>query len=405
MSFLTRWLGAPDPPYEPPETRDWTINDPYVRALFGNTPNLAGVSVSELTVLGIPAVFRAVSTIANSVASLPLHTIQERPDGTRRRVASVLDDPGRAVGMTASEWKRLVLVHLLVHGNCFLIHIPNGAGALAGLQPVHPSLVGIEVRKGRKIYRVSMDGGQVREFTDYQGGRLDGTLTHIPALGTDGVRGLSPLQLGRNMFGTAIAAENSAAKMFSDGALIKAIAQWDDSVTSDEAEVMEKDLQRKIAGTENAGGTAFVNRGLTITPVSLSMEDAQWIQARAFQIEEIARWFGVPPHKLAQTEKQTSWGTGIAEQNQAMAREVLEPWTTSIQERLSWLLPNDRKAEFLYAAFIEPDFETETDLLIKQVGGPIMLTNEARKIRNLPPLPGGDVLASGKTPEVSTDGD
>lgn len=401
MNFFTRWL-SPPPPYEPPETRNWSISDPHIHALFGATPNLAGVSVSEQTVLGIPAVFRAVSTIANSIASLPLHTIAELPDG-KRRVPSVLDDPGRVIGLTASEWKRLVLVHLLVHGNAFLIHIPNGAGALAGLQPVHPSLVGIEVRKGRKIYRVQMDDRQTHEFTDYMGGGLSGTLTHIPALGTDGVRGLSPLQLARNMFGTSIAAENSAAKMFSDGALIKAIAQWDDTVTSDEADILEADLQRTIAGTENAGKVAFVNRNLTITPVSLSMEEAQWIEARAFQIEEIARWFGVPPHKLAQTEKQTSWGTGIAEQNQAMAREVLEPWTTSIQERLSWLLPTDRKAEFLYAAFIEPDFETETNLLIAQAGGPIMTVNEARKIRNLPPIPGGDVLAGAKTPQGGTE--
>lgn len=403
MSFLTRMFRAPDPPYEPPETRNWSINDPHVFTLLGATPNLAGVSVSELTVLGIPAVWRAVSTIANSIASLPLHTIEERT-GSKLRVPSVLDDPGKAVGMTALEWKRLILVHLLIHGNAFLLHIPNGAGALAALQPVHPSMVGIEVRKGRKVYKVQMDDRSTREFTDYTGGSLTGTLTHIPGLGSDGIRGFSPLQLARNTFGTAIAAENSAAKMFADGALIKAIAQWDDTVTRDQAKLMEADVQRAISGTENAGKVAFVNRNLTITPVSLSMADAQWIEARGFQITEIATLFGLPPFKLGQVEKQTSWGTGVAEQGQAMAREVLEPWTTLIQERLSWLLPKNRSAEFLYAAFIEPDFETETKLLIAQAGGPIMTVNEARRIRNLPPLPGGDVLPQTqalKTPEVT----
>lgn len=358
--------------------------------LFGGVPSLAGVPVSELSVLGIPAVKAAVSLIAGSIASLPLQTVAEQPDGTYRRVPSFLDDPGKVVGITAFEWKETVVSHLLIHGNAFLLHIYGGAGQLLGLRPVHPSLVVIDIAEdGTKRYRIGMQGGGIREFTD-------ANLTHIPAQSMDGVRGLSPLQVARNMFGTAIAAERSATQMFGKGALITSIAQFEDDVTAEQAQGAVDELQRKITGPDSAGGMVGINRKVILTPVSLTNEDAQWMESRSFQVEEIARWFNVPPHLLAQTEKQTSWGSGVAEQNEGLARYNLEPTTTRIQERLSWVLQPNQKAEFLYAAFVEPDFETETRLLIDQAGGPFMTVNEVRKIRNLPPIEGGDVLPTMK---------
>lgn len=398
MNFLSRWL-APPPPYEPPETRDWSISDPGIVVAFGGTPSLAGVNVSEQTVLGIPAVWRAVSLIAGSLASLPLQTIVTAADGTKQRVPSFLDDPGRVVGLTAYQWKETVLTHLLIHGNAFLVHVYGGAGQLLGLQPVHPSAVGVDIdKRGVKTYRLSLAGGGTRDYTD-------ATLTHIPALSTDGQRGLSPLQLARNTFGTAIAADRSAARLFGSGALMSAIVTPEDELTPDQAVEIKAILDRRMAGEANAGEIAVINRKLKITPWSLSAEDAQWIQARAFQIEEVARWFGVPPHLLAQTEKQTSWGAGVESQNRGLAKFVLEAWSTRLQERLSWLLPQDRNAEFLYSAFIEPDPETEIRLLIEQVKGGLLTTNEARRIRNLPPVAGGDVLTTAATPEPEAPAD
>lgn len=391
MSFISRWLAPPPPPYEPPETRDWSISDPGIVVAFGGTPSLAGVSVSEQTVLGIPAVWRAVSLIAGSLASLPLQTIVTAADGTKQRVPSFLDDPGRLVGLTAYQWKETVLNHLLIHGNAFLVHIYGGAGQLLALQPVHPSAVGVDVNKqGVKTYRVSLAAGGTRDYTD-------ATLTHILAQSTDGIRGYSPLQLAKNTFGTAIAADRSAARLFGSGALMSAIVTPEDTLTPEQAIEVKGILDRRMAGEANAGEIAVINRKLKVTPWSLSAEDAQWIQARSFQIEEIARWFGVPPHLVAQTEKQTSWGTGVESQNRGLSKFVLEGWSTRIEERLSWLLPSDRRVEFLYSAFIQPDPETEIRLLLDQIKGGLLTVNEARKIRNLPPIEGGDTT---KTPAL-----
>jgi phage portal protein BeeE len=135
---------------------------------------------------------------------------------------------------------------------------------------------------------------------------------------------------------------------------------------------------------------------------SMSAEDAQFLQSREFQVEEVARWFGLQPMHLAQTSKQTSWGTGVQEQNRGLARYVLEPWTTRIQERLSRLLTGAKKCEFDYTAFVQPDPETEIGLLIDQVNAGLLTINEARKIRNLPPLPGGDAITDAGTGPVSS---
>lgn len=380
MSFLTRFFRAPDPPFEP-EQRNISIADPAVLALFGGTPSLAGVSVNETSALGLSAVYRSVALIAGTIGTLPLRTLHDGPDGTRSRVPSFLDSPGGPTGLTPYEWTETVLAHLLLHGNAYCAHVFGGAGQILGLQPIHPSAVSVEqLRDGTVVYRVSLNDGKTEIFD----GR---SMTHIPALSTDGVRGLSPLHLARNSFGASIAGERTAARLFQDGALMSAIAVVDEELSEEDAKTIKEGLDRRVAGEANAGQIALINRKVSIHPWSVSPEDAQFLESRAFQVEEIARWYGVPPHLLAQTEKQTSWGTGVSEQNRGLARYNLELWTTRIQQRLSRLLPPGRKAEFDYTAFVQPDPETEIQLLIDQVDAGLLTVNEARRIRNMPDLP------------------
>ncbi|MGB3352689.1 MAG: phage portal protein [Mycobacterium sp.] len=378
MSFLTRaFARTPDPPIE---ERDMSIADPGVLALFGGAPTLAGVSVTETTALGLSAVYRAVALIAGTCATLPLRTIQDAPGGTRTRVPSFLDMPGGPTGLTPYEWTETVLAHLLLHGNAYLAHIYGGAGQLVGLQPIHPSAVSVEqLRDGTRLYRVTLSDGKTAVFDAR-------SMTHVPALSTDGIKGMSPIHVARNSLGVSIASERSAARLFQSGALMSAIATVDEELSEEDARAIKEGLDRRAAGEANAGQIALINRKVNIHPWSVSPEDAQWLESRAFQVEEIARWYGVPPHLLAQTEKQTSWGTGVSEQNRGFARYTLEPWTTRIQQRLSRLLPPNRKAEFDFTAFVQPDPETEIRLLIEQVNAGLITVNEARRIRNMAPL-------------------
>lgn len=373
-----------------------SIADPALASYLGvATPVFSGVVVGEATALSLSAVWRSVSLISQSIAQLPLRTLRD-VEGVRTRVSSFLDNPGGTDGPTAFEWTETVLVHLLLHGNAFLLHVYNGAGSVAALEPLHPLCVHVQAdpqAPGGKTFTVQLLDGTQRTLTTAD-------ITHIPALSTDGLCGLSPISVARNSLGTAIAGDRAAAKMFGSGAMISGLVTpaGDDDITEDEAKTIKEGLDRKVAGWENASTIAVFNKSLKFTPWTLSAEDAQFIQSRQFQIEEIARWYGVPPHALAQTEKQTSWGTGVAEQNRGLSRTVLAPWCARIEQRLSRLLPSPRFVEFDMAGLERGSPEQEIDLLIQQVNAGLLTVNEARHIRNLPPLPDSSATAPASSP-------
>lgn len=379
-----------------PEQRAYSVADPAVAELLGFVGfghNASGVAVSEHTALTLSAVWRSVSLIAGTTASLPLRTLRTNPDGTRERTGSFLDNPG-GDRMTPFEWKETVLLHLLLHGNAYLQHVYNGAGAIAGLYPIHPLAVTVEEDlrvPGGKKFSVQLGDGTRREFDA-------DTLTHIPGLCGDGIKGMSPIQFARNSFGTSIAGERSAARMFRNGALVSGIVTPEEDLDEDQAKAVKESLASTMMGEEHAGDIAVVSTKLKFQQWSLSAQDAQFLQSRTFQVEEVGRWYGIPPHLLGQTEKSTSWGTGIEEQNRGLARYTLTPWTTRIEQRLSRLLTSSRIVEFDYSALLQPSPEDEITLLIEQVNAGLLTPDEARRIRNLPPLKNG----LGNLPRIPT---
>jgi HK97 family phage portal protein len=374
-----------------------SIGDSALAGYFGMAPTHAGVNVNQLTALGISAFWRAVMLIAGTIASLPLKSIGQIDD-QRQPIRTWLDDPGTADGQTPYEWKETCLLHGLLHGNAYLQHVYNGAGSMAGATPLHPLSVTPSWERrpdgsftGRKVFDATLADGARRRFTQ-------DTMTQVMGPSLDGLRGLSLLGVARQSLGTTIAGERAAARMFGNGALMAGLVSADEDIDEDEAIEIKEGLDQKVGGWENAGQLAFVNRKLKFTPWTMSAEDAQFLQSRQFQIEEIARWTGVPPHLLMQTEKQTSWGTGVAEQNRGLGRFTLLGWTMRFEQRLSRLLGGNgpggprRFAEFDFAGLERPTPENEIKLLIEQVKAGLLTVNEARRIRNLPPIDGGDVL-------------
>ena len=373
-----------------------SVSNPALATLLGmGPPNLSGVTVDQETVLGISAVYRAVALITGSIAGLPMRTLRTA-GGQTTRVPSFLDDPGGPEGPTPYGWAESIMLHLLLHGNAYLIHVYNGAGALVALIPASPMVVSTELAAtwpddrtrrvvGGKLFTVSMNNGaQVRHDAT--------TLTHIVGMSLDGYFGVSPITVAKNSLGTSIAGDRAAANMFSDGALYSGLVTPEDDVDEFDAVEVAENIRRGAAGWEHASELVVVNRRLKFTPWKMSSVDAQFLESRTFQVEEIARWFGIPPHLLMQTDKQTSWGTGVAEQNRGLQRTVLAPWATRIEQTLSRLLPGDRYVEFDFTGLVRPTPEQEIDLLMRQVDQGLISLNEAREIRNLPPVPGGDVI-------------
>lgn len=380
MNFFGRLLGIKEKAEERsviigPEL---SISDPALAEYLGLSAYADQYEFSEYRALGNTALYRAVNIVAGTIAGLPLKTYRTLPDGERQRVGSFLDKPAGPYPLTPFQWKELIMTHLLVQGETFLLHIYNNAGALVGLWPVHRSLVVVEWNGADKLFHVQGEQS-THTYTTAE-------MTQVMGMTLDGLRGIAPLTLFRQTIKTASSGELAASRSFSNGLLIAGLVTPETDMTEDEAKAVKAGLQAKMGGVNNAGDIAVVNRSLKFTPWSMSNADAQFLESREFQIVEFARMIGVPPHLLGATEKQTSWGTGIAQQNLGLARYTLMGWTSRLEEALSALLPSPRICEFDYAGLLQGSPAEEIGLLIEQVKAGLLTVDEARAIRNLPPL-------------------
>lgn len=382
-----------------------SIADPAVAALLfpGGLVDLAGVQVGESSVLGLSAFYRASALVSGTVASLPLVSYTTGPDGRPRQVPSVFDDPDGPDGQTAFEWKESLLLHLLLHGRAGAIKGRSAAGSVARLALVHPLAFAprlptiAEFQSGGKLpagglwFDVRLaDGTQVT---------MDGdSFWYVPAASLANQLGISVMQYGRASLSTSIAGDRAAAKVFSRGALLSGLATpADDGALGDDLDAIRNEINRSVLGYENAGTIALINRRLQFTPWTMTAQQAQFIESRQFQIEEISRWTGVPPHLLMQTDKQTSWGTGVDEQNRGLSKFVLGHWAQRIEQRASRLLARPRWAMFDFASLERPNVQVETEIDLSQVAQGVMTVDEYRAKRGWPkliepapaPVPGG----------------
>lgn len=369
-----------------------SLSDPAAAALFnpGGTVDISGIYLGEQSALGLSALFRGVSLISGTLASLQLRSLRMNDAGTPEQVGSVFDDPDGPEGQTPFEWKETLFAHLVIHGRAGAIKVRNEGGGLVRLPLVHPLSFCVECptqeeyRTGRLPagglwFRITLaDGSQLRlDANDFW---------YVPALATTPGFGQGLLQLARGSLSTSLAADRSAAKVFGSGALISGLASpADEGIDiSDDIPQIKRELQGAVLGHENAGTIAIVNRRLNFTPWTMTAQQAQFIEGRAFQIEEIARWTGVPPHLLMQTDKQTSWGTGVDEQNRGLSKFVLGHWASRVEQRASRLLAQPRWCEFDFATLERPNFETNVNLVLAQIEKGLISPRYGRKILNIP---------------------
>ena len=308
--------------------------------LLGGGAGSSGKIVNEKTALGMPAVWRAVNLIAGTVASLPLHPYRNADGGremvTSGRASALLDKPHP--DMTPFELWETVLSHMLLWGNAYLWIGRDQLGRIQELWPIHPSRVkvGRTSDMGEKVFQIDNDDPHTSR-----------SILHLPAFGYDGVCGVSPIRIAREGIGLALAAEEYGAKLFGSGSLATGILQTEQRLTPDQADVLQQRWKAKRSGLGSAHETIVLDRGATFQQLTIPPGDAQFLESRRFQISEVARMFGVPPHMLMDTEKSTSWGTGIEQQSIGFVVYTLRPWLTRIEQRLTSLL----KPEPVYAKF------------------------------------------------------
>lgn len=357
----------------------------------------AGPAVTERTAMAVSAVYSSIGLIAGSVSSMPI-PVYERSSTGRKSVDHPLwwlfnEQPTPAFS-AAVFWEYLIW-SLLLHGDAFArIHrgIGLGAAQISRIEPLHPLDV-TPLRNGDRIaYRILLiEGGTITIDQD--------DMLHIPGLGFDGLRGLSPLRYAaKSSIGLSLAADEYSSRFFSNGARPDYVVSVAGSMTPAQAEIFRESWMARYGGLGNAHIPAILSGGGDVKALSLNPEDAQLIQTRNYQASDIARFYGVPGHMIGIHEKTSSWGTGIEQMSIGFIKYTLQRHLVKIEQEINRKCFRTAKnfVEFNFSGLERGDYKTRNEgyrIAAGRAGEPGWMTiNEIRRLENLPPIEGGDDL-------------
>lgn len=362
--------------------------------MTGGNISHAGPAVTERTAMGIGAVYACVGLIGGAISSLPLQ-IYRRTENGRERINHdiwwLLNEQPCACMSAAVMWEFLAW-SLLLHGDAFAIIQRQGPNII-GLEPVHPLSVTVHEVEERLVYTV-VDSNETLVLDQDD-------MLHIPGLGFDGKRGLSPLRYAaRQTFGLALAAEEYSARFFSNGARPDYVITTENKMDETQQRLFRESWMARYAGLKNAHIPALLTGGgAEVKSLTLSPEEAQLMATRNFQATDVARIYGVPPHMIGITEKTTSWGSGIEQQGIGFVKYTLQRHLVKIEQEINRKLFRRSLqlfAEFNTAGLERGDYKGRNEgyrIAAGRAGEPGWMTiNEIRKLENLPPIDGGDVL-------------
>jgi HK97 family phage portal protein len=216
---------------------------------------------------------------------------------------------------------------------------------------------------------------------------------HVRAWGNDLLQGISPVGAARQALGMAVAAEEYGARLFGSGTLMSGVLQTDQPLTSEDADALKARWNAKMQGLSHAHEISILDNGAKFVRLGLPPGDAQFIDSRKFQVIEIARLYGIPPHMLMDVERSTSWGAGIEEQGLGFNIYTLRQWLARVEQSLSnELLPRGINCRFDVAELLRGDIKGRLEAYQIGVENAIYTPNEARAFEGLQPLPDGDQL-------------
>lgn len=366
------------------------------------TGSYAGPAVNEHTAMTVGAVYACVRLIAGAIASLPLPIYQRTPQG-RERIQHdlwwLLNEQPNDTMSAAVFWEYLAS-SLLLSGDGFAIIQRPGAfnPNITGFEPVHPARVQVRREDNRLKYIIFDDNGQA--YTKDQDDIL-----HIPGIGFDGLRSMSPVRYSaRQAIGLALAAEEHSARVFSNGARPDIAIEVPGILKEDQLEILRTTWKDRYGGVSKSHLPAVLSGGSKVHEITMNAEDAALIATRQFQVIDIARIYGVPPHMIGQTDNNTSWGTGIESMGIGFVKYTLLPHLTRIAQEINRKCFRIARyfAEFNVDGLMEGDSKAQAEYFGKALGGPgaqgWMSVNEVRQLKNMPPKSGyDDIPRSGAT--------
>jgi len=359
--------------------------------LYGGAEAESGEYVSPETALRCSAVYSCVGILAESIAQLPLKLYRRTAGGKEEVEESPLR---RILGWKPNEWqtsfefREMAMQHLCLRGNFYAYKVTDSRDEVRELLPLHPDQVTVEQRPDWSLaYRITFNDGR-QETVDKS------RIFHVRYRTLDGVRGISPILYHRDTVGLALTTLKHGSRVFRNGALPTGILQHPGKLSKESLERLRESWEASYGGA-NSGKTAILEEGMTFTGLTMSNEDMQYLETRAFQVEDIARIYRVPLHMIQSVEKSTSWGSGIENMSLGFVQFTLLPWIRRLESAI-WrdLIPDREKEsvfpEFLVDGLLRGDIKSRYTAYQLAIQSGIMSPNEVRAKENLNPRPGGD---------------
>ena len=374
-----------------------TSGSSYRFFLGGST---SGKAVTERSAMQITAVYSCVRILAEAIAGLPLHLYTYKEDGGKEKAIGhplyllLHDEPNPE--MSSFVFRETLMTHLLLWGNAYAQIIRNGKGEVVALYPLMPNRMTVDRdSSGQLFYSYQMNNSDAPTMKTGTVILKPSDVLHIPGLGFDGLVGYSPIAMAKNAIGLAIATEEYGAKFFANGATPGGLLEYPGTVKDPDR--VRESWNKGFSGSQNAGKVAILEEGMKYTPISIAPEQAQFLETRKFQINEIARIFRVPPHMVGDLEKSSF--SNIEQQSLEFVKYTLDPWVVRWEQSLSRALftPEEKKKYFVkfnVEGLLRGDYQSRMNGYATARQNGWMSANDIRELENLDRIPaeeGGDL--------------
>lgn len=360
--------------------------------LFGRTTS--GKPVNERTAMQTTAVYACVRILAEAVASLPLHVYEYQDDGGKKLMYDhplyylLHDEPNPE--MTSFVFRETLMSHLLIWGNAYAQIIRDGAGRVLGLYPLLPDKMEVQRDdKGSIYYVYSRNSDENPMFKEYGNIKLKAEdVLHIPGLGFDGLIGYSPIAMAKNAVGMTLACEEYGASFFANGANPGGVLEHP-GVLKDPSKVRES-WNSVYRGVSNAHKIAVLEEGMKYQQIGIPPEEAQFLETRKFQINEIARLYRIPPHMVGDLDKSSF--SNIEQQSLEFVKYTLDPWVIRWEQSLqrSLLLPGEKGKYFIKLnvdGLLRGDYQSRMNGYAVGRQNGWFSANDIREMENMNPIP------------------
>lgn len=366
----------------------------------------AGVAVTEQTAMRVSAVYACINLIGGALASLPLPIYERTPDGRQRADHAywwlLNEQPTEA--MSAAVFWEYLAASLLLNGDAFARILRPSLRSLqaVGLEPYPKSRVTVHKQHGLLFYELWNEDRTEVEIVE------QADMLHIPGPGFDGKNGMSQIKHAlRNSAGIALAADEYSAAFFKNGARPDFAIEVGGSVNEEQQDMLRRSWAATHSGVGKSHLPALLVNGAKVHELTMNAEDAQLIDTRRFQVEDIARIFGVPPWMIGHTQATTSWGSGIEQMGIGFVKYTLSRHLVKFEQELNrklWPTRSRFFVEFNTAGLERGDYKSRNEgyrIALGRAGEPAWMTvNEVRRIENMPPIEGGDTIPKGTADEA-----